>query len=304
LREIGIEGIIEGCYAQSARTELVMKATNMTFRGKIIIITGASRGIGQALAIALAHQGANLVLAARNLAALEAVTNQIERVGIDEPQTKLGKAIAVPTDVTQPQDCQRLVETAIQTFGQIDILVNNAGLSMVTDFEAITDLSIFAQTMQVNYFGAVYCTHAALPHLKASRGLLVAISSLCGKTGVPMRSGYVASKHALQGFFDTLRIELRGTGVDVTVVSPGFVTTDIRLRALGGDGQPLGNSPRDENHGNMSVDACVDQIMIAIAQRQRDRVMTLKGHVLPWVKLIAPGFVDRIAAITAKTSQS
>jgi NAD(P)-dependent dehydrogenase (short-subunit alcohol dehydrogenase family) len=281
-----------------------MGAANMMFRGKTIIITGASSGIGQALAIALADQGANLVLAARNLAALDAVVAQIVPAQIELPPAKRGKAIAVPTDVTQPQDCQRLIETAIQTFGQIDILVNNAGLSMLSYFDDITDLSIFAQTMQVNYFGAVYCTHAALPHLKASQGLLVAISSLCGKTGVPMRSGYVASKHALQGFFDTLRIELQGTGVDVTVVSPGFVATDIRLRALGGDGQPLGNSPRDERHGNMSVEACVDQIMIAIAQRQRDRVMTLKGNVMPWVKLIAPGFVDRIAAITAKPSKS
>lgn len=268
--------------------------------GKTIVVTGASAGIGQELAIVLARQGANLVLAARNQAALEAVIAQIER---EQQLARLqnARAIAVPTDITQPQDCKHLIEQAIQTFGQIDILINNAGLSMVTYFDEIKDLSVFEQTMRVNYLGAVYCTHAALPYLKASRGLLVAISSLCGKTGVPMRTGYVASKHALQGFCDALRIELRGTGVDVTVVSPGFVATDIRLRSLGADGQPLGTSLRDENQGNMSVEECVNQIINAIAQRKRDRIMTLKGKILPWIKLILPDVVDRIAAKTAKT---
>jgi short-subunit dehydrogenase len=173
---------------------------------------------------------------------------------------------------------------------------------MVTRFDEITDLSIFEQVMQVNYLGAVYCTHYALPHLKASRGLLVAISSLSGKTGVPTRTGYVASKHAMQGFFDTLRIELRGTGVDVLVVSPGFVATDIRQRALGANGQPLGQSPRDESKGNMPVDECVRQIVWAMQRRKREHLMTLKGKVTPWVKLIAPGFVDRIAANTIRTT--
>jgi short-subunit dehydrogenase len=268
----------------------------MSFANKTIILTGASAGIGRALALSLAQQGANLVLAARNQAALEeiaaACTNQT------------GSAIAIPTDVTQPEACQQLVEKAITTFGQIDSLINNAGISMVTRFDEITDLSIFEQVMQVNYLGAVYCTHYALPYLKASRGLLVAISSLCGKTAVPTRSGYVASKYAMQGLFDTLRIELRGTGVDVLVVSPGFVATDIRERALGANGQPLGQSPRDESKGNMLVDECVCQIVWAMERRKREHLMTLKGKVTPWVKLIAPGLVDRIAAYTTRTTTS
>ncbi len=268
----------------------------MSFAGKTIIITGASTGIGKALAIALSDQGANLVLAARNQSALAETVIACEGNG--------GKAIAIPTDVAQPEACQTLIDQAIQTFGQIDVLVNNAGIGMISRFEDVTDLSIFDRVMRVNYLGAVYCTHYALPHLKASRGLLVAISSLSGKTGVPTRSGYVASKHAMQGFFDTLRIELQGTGVDVLVVSPGFVATDIRQRVLAGDGQPLGKSPRDESKGTMPVDECVRLIVAAMAKRKREEIMTLKGKVGGWVKLIAPGLVDRMATKAAQIKPS
>lgn len=268
----------------------------MTFLNQTIVLTGASAGIGRSLAMTLADQGANLVLAARHQAALEEVVGACTKAG--------GKAIAVPTDVTHPEDCQQLIERAIAAFGQIDILVNNAGISMLSPFDQVTDLSIFEQVMQVNYLGAVYCTHFALPHLKASRGLLVAISSLCGKTAVPTRSGYVASKYAMQGFFDTLRIELQGTGIDVLVVSPGFVATDIRQRALGSDGKALGQSPRDESQGNMSVDECVRQIVGAMEQRKREHVMTLKGKVIPWAKLLLPGLVDQLSAYAARTKSS
>lgn len=268
----------------------------MTFANKTIILTGASVGIGRSLAISLAQQGASLVLAARNQVGLEETVAACTKQG--------GKAIAVSTDVTQPEACQQLVEKAIAAFGQIDVLVNNAGISMLTRFDEITDLSIFEQVMQVNYLGAVYCTHYALPYLKANRGLLVAISSLCGKTAVPTRTGYVASKHAMQGFFDTLRIELRGSGVDVLVVSPGFVATDIRQRALGANGQPLGQSPRDESKGNMSVEECVHQIVWAMERRKREHIMTLKGKVTPWAKLILPELIDRIAAYAARATTS
>ncbi|MGG6265395.1 SDR family oxidoreductase [Leptolyngbya sp. AN03gr2] len=209
--------------------------------------------------------------------------------------------------MTQPEACKQLIENAIAlaiaTFGQIDCLVNNAGITMLSRFDQVTDLSVFEQVMQVNYLGAVYCTHYALPYLKRRRGLLVAISSLCGKTAVPTRTGYVASKHAIQGFFDTLRIELQGSGVDVLVVSPGFVATDIRDRALGGNGQALGQSPRNEDQGTMSIEDCVRQIVSAMEHRKRDHIMTVKGKAIPWAKLIAPGLVDRLAAYAARTTQ-
>lgn len=252
----------------------------MPFLNKTIVLTGASTGIGRSLAIALAQQGANVVLAARNQTSLEEVAGICCEVG--------GKAIAVPTDVTEPEACQHLIEKAIVAFGSLDILINNAGISMMTPFDQVTDLAIFERIMKVNYLGAVYCTHFALPYLKDSRGLLVAISSLCGKTAFPTRSGYVASKFAMQGFFDSLRLELKGTGIDILVVSPGFVATDIRKHALGGDGKALGQSPRDENQGTMSVDECVRQIMAAMARRKREQVMTLLGKAIPWLKLLLP----------------
>lgn len=266
----------------------------MRSANKTIVLTGASAGIGRSLSISLAQQGANLALAARNQEALAETVAACTKQG--------GTAITVPTDVTQPESCQQLIKEAISAFGQIDILINNAGISMLTRFDEVTDLSIFEQVMQVNYLGAVYCTHYALPYLKANRGLVVAISSLCGKTAGPTRTGYVASKHAIQGFFDTLRIELKGSGVDVLVVSPGFVATDIRQRALGADGEPLGQSPRDENKGNMSVDECVRQIIWAMERRKREHIMTLKGKVTPWAKLLVPELVERIAAYAARTT--
>lgn len=267
----------------------------MRFANQTIVITGASAGIGRALAISLAQQRANLVLAARQAEALAEVVTACQMQG--------GNAIAVPTDVTQPEDCQRLMAQAIATFGHLDCLVNNAGISMLSPFEAITDLSILEQVMRVNYLGAAYCTYYALPHLKTNRGLLVAISSLSGKTGIPTRSGYVASKHAMQGFFDTLRIELRNTGVDVLVVSPGFVATDIRERAMGADGLPLGRSPRDESKGTMSVEECVRQTITAMERRKREHLMTPKGKIIPWARLVMPGLVDYLSVLATRTIQ-
>lgn len=267
----------------------------MAFTNKTFVITGASAGIGQALAIQLAQQGANLVLAARNQAALESTTDACIKAG--------GKAICIPTDVTDSEACRHLIESALKNFGAIAGLVNNAGISMWAKFDQVTDLSIFEQIMRVNYLGAVYCTHYALPYLKQSQGLLVAISSLCGKTGIPTRSGYVASKHAMQGFFDTLRIELRGTGVDVLLASPGFVATDIRQHVLGANGNLIDASLPNEQQAAMSVEECVTQIVRAMQERKRELVMTPKGKIGLWLKLIAPNLVDRIAARTVQSQE-
>ncbi|MDJ0716561.1 MAG: SDR family oxidoreductase [Prochloraceae cyanobacterium] len=267
----------------------------MNFTNKTVIITGASAGIGKVLAIKLAQQGANLVLAARNKTSLETTARECIQKG--------GQAIAVPTDVTNSEACQKLIEASLAAFGAIDCLVNNAGIGMSVRFDEIKDLSIFEKIMKVNYLGSVYCTYYALPHLKNSRGLLVAISSLTGKTGVPTRSGYAASKHALQGFFDSLRVELRGTGVDVLVVSPGFVATDIRQRILGADGTPVKATLDNEEQKAMSAEVCVDLILKAMSDRKRELVMTLKGKLGLWLKLLAPNLIDSIAA-NAVSSQN
>lgn len=264
----------------------------MDFAQKSVIITGASAGIGQALAVKLAGQGAYLTLAARSAEQLTDVVKQCEAAG--------GKAIAVPTDVTTPEACQKLIQTAVDTFGGIDVLVNNAGISMFGRFEDVQDLGLFDRLMRVNYFGAVYCTHFALPYVKQRHGLLVAVSSLTGKTGVPTRTGYAASKHAMQGFFDSLRIELLDSGVDVLVVSPGFVATNIRASALGANGKPLQASPRDEDQETMPLAECVEIIYRAMARRDREVVMTTKAKIGMWLKLIAPSLADRITARTAR----
>ena len=182
----------------------------------------------------------------------------------------------------------------VEAFGCIDILVNNAGISMWAYFDEVTDLSIYEKIMRVNYLGSVYCTYYALPHLKASRGLIVGVSSLTGKNGVPTRSGYAASKHAMVGFFDTLRIELASAGIGVTMVCPGFVATEVRKRAFGPDGKPLVDSPVREKEV-MTVEECVDLILPAIQYRKRELVMTLRGRVGQYVKLFAPGLVDMVA---------
>ncbi|HZS08800.1 MAG TPA: SDR family oxidoreductase [Blastocatellia bacterium] len=259
----------------------------MDFKDKSVIITGASAGIGEELAVALAGRGARLTLAARSADALERTARRCREAG--------GQAITVPTDVGDEQSCRQMVERAVEQFGGVDVLVNNAGIGMWARFEEVTDLSIYDQIMRINYLGSVYSTYYALPYLKKSRGLIVAVSSLTGKTGVPTRTGYAASKHAMQGFFDSLRIELRGTGVDVLIVSPGFVATDIRARALGGDGRARGESPREEGRDTMSVEECVRLMVGAMERRRRELVMTIRGRLAQWVRLIAPGLVDQIA---------
>jgi short-subunit dehydrogenase len=252
------------------------------------VITGASTGIGEALALACAARGDNIVVAARSKTEIARVAESCEKAG--------GRALAITTDVTDPESCKALVEQTVTRFGGIDVFVCNAGISMWARFREVTDLSIFERIMRVNYLGLVYCTSYALPELEKTKGLLVGISSHTGITGVPTRSGYAASKHAMQGFLDSLRIELEGTGVDVCVISPGFVATDIRGKALGPDGKPRAESPRDESKGTMSLEECTRICMRAIDRRQRDEVMTAKAKVARFVKLVAPGVIDRVAA--------
>lgn len=255
------------------------------FSGLAAIITGASSGIGKELALQLARQGAHLALAARNFDALEEVARQCRDLG--------GQAIPIKTDVSNRQQCAALVQKTVDTFGKIDMLVNNAGITMWALFEEVQDLDMFETIMQVNYLGSVYCTYYALPYLKQSRGRIVAISSLTGKAGVPTRSGYAASKHAMVGFFDSLRVELSSSGVSITIVYPGFVATGIQGRGFGPDGHPLGKSPI-QMEKVMTTETCVKIILEAAARRKREEVMTLRGKLGQWLKLIAPGLIDSI----------
>jgi short-subunit dehydrogenase len=256
------------------------------FASKVVVVTGASMGIGRALCLALAAQRPRLVLAARDEERLRTVAAACAERGTE--------TLVVRTDVSVEADCRRLVEGAVERFGALDVLVNNAGIGMIARFDELQDLSVYERLMRVNYLGSLYATFHALPHLKRSRGLIVAVASLAGLTGVPTRTGYAASKHAVVGFFDSLRVELLGSGVDVTVVAPDFVVSEIHRRAAGPSGAPLGESPMQEAR-IMTAERCAELILGAMERRQRLLVMSLRGRLGRLVRLFAPGLIDRVA---------
>jgi short-subunit dehydrogenase len=260
------------------------------YRSRIFVITGASEGIGAELALALARRGHSLVLAARSEDRLREVAARCQRSG--------AKAIALQADVTVEDDCRRLVERALEAFGRIDVLVNNAGLSMHASFDEISDWSTYERLWRVNCLGTINCTRFAWPYLKAAPGKrggqIVGISSLAGRTGVPGRTTYCASKFAQTGFLEALRIEAAEHGITVTVVYPGVVATEIRRHGLNARGETAGVSGLDET-GAMPVDECARQIVRAIEGRRREVVMTAKGRIGLWLKLLAPGWVDNLA---------
>ena len=257
------------------------------YAGRSIVVTGASQGIGKALCLALGPQRPRLVLAARDAARLEEVAAACRAAGAE--------TLVVPTDVTSADECRRLVERTVETFGALDVLVNNAGVSMMARFDQIDDLSLYERLMKVNYLGCVYPTHHALPHLKKSRGQIVVMSSLAGLTGVPTRTGYAASKHAVFGFFDSLRIELDGSGVSVTVVAPYFVLSEIHRRSTGPDGKALGKSPMQEDK-IMTAEVCAALTVAGMERRERLVVTNWRGGRLSrLLRILAPGVVDRLA---------
>ena len=260
----------------------------MEFRGRSILLTGASEGIGRALALELGKQGAHLTLVARNEARLRELAIEIKMLG--------GQANILVADVTVSDDAARMVDAAIAAFGALDILVLNAGGSMWAHFDTLEDPVAAARNlMELNFFACVRITQAALPHLKRSKGLIVPVASVAGFTGVPTRTLYAASKHALVGFFESLRVELRGSGVDITIIAPDFVVTELHRRAMGPDGQPIGHGKLDPRKV-MTAKACAKLIAAAMKKRQRLLITSARGRFGRWLKLLAPGLVDRIAA--------
>jgi NAD(P)-dependent dehydrogenase (short-subunit alcohol dehydrogenase family) len=256
------------------------------FSGKTVIVTGASSGIGRAVCVALASVRPNLVLAARDAARLDEVAAECRAKGAE--------ALVVPTDVTSEDACRNLIEKTVERFGGIDVLVANAGRTMWARLDEMKDLSLYEDLMRTNYLGAVYPTFHALPHLKESRGRIAVVSSVAGLTGVPERTGYAATKHALFGFFESLRIELQDTGVTVTIVAPDFVLSEIHRRAIGADGKPLGVSPLREEK-TMTAEECARRILRAVEKRQRLVITSFRGRVGRWVRLAAPGLIDGVA---------
>jgi len=263
---------------------------------KTYVLTGASDGIGAELARQLAQRhgsAVGLALAARRADALEQVAADCRAQG--------SAVLTVPTDVREAAQCRALIERSVGQFGRIDALINNAGVSAHALFEQVQPehLGWYEDLMRVNLWGAVWCTHAALPHLKASRGQIVAVSSLAGLVGVPGRTAYSASKFAMAGFFEALRAELKPAGVGVTVAYPGVVATQIRYRGYNAAGQPAGHSGLKEDRA-MPVQQCARLILEGMARRRREVIMEPRAHLGRWLKLLAPGAVENMALAALK----
>lgn len=253
-------------------------------KNKVVIVTGASSGIGQATAVEFARLGARVVMAARNESKLNELAAELTGQGYS--------CIAVRTDVTKEEDCRNLIETSIEKFGTIDILVNNAGISMRALFRD-TELAVMKQLMDVNFWGNVHCTKYALPYLLESRGTVLSVSSVGGIHGLPGRSGYSASKYAIHGFMETLRIENRKTGLHVMLISPGFTESNIRRTALLADGTSQGESPLNEKK-MMTPASVAKHIVRGIRKKKRFVVLTIEGKFAFHFKKYFPGWLDRI----------
>jgi short-subunit dehydrogenase len=264
------------------------------FRNQVAIVTGASSGIGRELALQLAGEGAKVVLAARRAELLEQVAAACRQAG--------GEALAIPTDIADEVQCKALVDRTVAAFGSLDMLINNAGLAVIARLEDYSDLSLFRHTMDVNFYGAVYCTYYALPHLIRSHGRIVAVSSLGGKAPLPYNSPYIASKFAMHGFFDSLRIELKRQEVSVTIVCPYWVVTGFHEAQMDRDGVPRGPSGRAiYSKKMMTAERCAQVILWAAYRRQRE-VMMGPGRLIAWLKLLAPGLLDRIVIAFLKAT--
>jgi short-subunit dehydrogenase len=263
---------------------------------KTFVITGASDGIGAEIArqLARAHgaQGA-LVLAARDADKLESVAAECRALG--------SETLVVPTNVSVEPQCRALIDQAVARFGRIDALINNAGVSAHALFSDVKaqDLHWYETLMKVNLWGAVWCTHAALPHLKESKGHIVAVSSLAGLVGVPGRTAYSATKFAVTGFFEALRAELKSAGVSVTTAFPGVVATATRRRGYNAKGEPAGVSGLKEEDA-MSVEECARLIVEGMNRREREVVMTARGKLGRFMKLVVPGMIENMALAALK----
>ena len=225
-----------------------------TFREKTVIITGASAGIGKALALQLADEGAWLSLAARNAQSLDSLAEECEQRG--------SKAIAIPTDVAEESQCRALIQHTQEMYGRIDMLVNNAGIDVVSKLEDLPNLCLFRRVADVNFYGTVHCAYYALRYLKETRGRIVNISSLGGMLAIPYNTSYVASKFAQIGFSDSLRMEVEQAGVSVTVICPSMVVTEFHERYLDENGQPKGPAGRAiyTDH-TMTADQCAQIVL-------------------------------------------
>ena len=264
----------------------------IVLEGKTVVITGASSGLGRRLALDLAKRNVKLVLASRNLEALNEVAVEL---GLDSSSLCVQR-----TDVRDAEQCEKLIKKTIQTFHKIDFLILNAGISMWVRFDEITNMSIFKTLMETNYMGAVNCIYPAFTYLRQNKGTIVAVSSAQAVMGMPNHTAYTASKHALRGFLESLEMEI-GDSVRILNVMPGWIRdTNVRANALRGDGNPTGLA-RKHNRYAVSLESCSAQILRAMESGAREVYIPSSLRFLPWLKLVVPGWVR--AGIKRVTNQ-
>lgn len=253
-----------------------------TFTDKIVAITGGTDGIGKALANVFIEAGAKVATCGRN-------ADKLYTLQLQNPGKPLHTVVA---DVSKEEDCKRFIDSTISTFGSIDILINNAGISMralVKD----TDLATLKKVMDTNFWGTVYCTKFALTEIIKNKGTIVGVSSIAGYRGLPGRSGYSASKHAVNGWLEALRTELLDTGVNVMWVCPGFTSSNIRNMALNEEAKPQGETTMDEAK-MMSAEECASHIIKAIEKRKRTLLLTFTGKQTVFLNRFFPKWADRL----------
>lgn len=256
----------------------------INFENKTVVITGASSGIGKALAYHFASLGGSVVLGARRQDLLDQI--------VDDLHSKGFRATALATDVTSEQECKALIDKAVSEFGGVDILICNAGISMRASFDDV-ELSVLHRLMDVNFWGTVNCSKFALPYIQASKGTIVGISSVAGLHGLPGRTGYSSSKYAMTGFLDTLRIENLKKGVHVMVACPGFTATNVRFSSLTADGTPQGATPRNEGK-MMTAEEVAERIAKGIWHHKRLLLMEYEGRLTHFIKKFSPALLDRL----------
>jgi short-subunit dehydrogenase len=252
------------------------------FQDKVVVITGGSDGIGKALIEKLIPLGAKVATCGRNHDKLYRLQMQYSNVMLH----------AVACDVSNEQECRRFIESTIETFGGIDILINNAGISMRSLFND-TQMDTMRKVMEINFFGALYCTRYALDSILERKGMVVGVSSIAGYRGLPGRSGYSASKFALQGWLESLRTELLHSGTQVMWVCPGFTASNIRNAALTAKGSAQGESPLEESK-LMTAEECASRIVRGIERRQRTVILTFGGRAEIFLSKFLPGLADRL----------
>lgn len=253
-------------------------------KDKVVIVTGGSSGIGRACALRFAKAGARVVISARSGDRLAQVEQELHALGAD--------VLSVQADVANENDCVRLINETLNRFGRIDVLINNAGISMRALFRDV-DLGVIRQLMEVNFFGTVYCTRYAMRQLIKHEGSVVGISSVAGFQGLPGRTGYSASKFAMQGFFDALRVENLRTGLHVMTVCPGYTESNIRNTALTADGSPQGKTPKEEQQ-LMTAEEVADHVFNGVVRRKREVVLTTQGKLAFYLRKFFPAIVDRL----------